>query len=118
MKEFTCIVCPNGCRLTCEQSDGGITVTGNQCRRGEAFAVEEMTDPRRTVCTTVRTSFADMPVLPVRTRDAIQKARVFDVMRAVNAVRVTAPIKRGDVVLADVSGTGVDVIATADTPES
>lgn len=117
MKELTCIVCPNGCRLCCEQTDAGVVVTGNRCKRGEAFAVEELTAPRRTVCSTVRTAFENMPVLPVRTRDAVPKERMFDVMRAINAAHIETPTKRGDVVVKNAAGTGVDVIATADTPD-
>ncbi len=99
------------------QIDGSgenLTVTGNGCKRGAQFAVAEMTAPTRTICTTVRTSFPDAPVLPVRVSAEIPKDRIFDVMRAVNEVTVTGPIRRGDAVIRNVLDLGVDIIATSD----
>ena len=94
--------------------DGQVTrVTGNTCPRGREFAVSEMTAPKRTICSTVRTAFPDAPVLPVRVSADIPKDRIFDVMDAIRAVTVTERIARGDVVIPDVLGLGVDVIATS-----
>ena len=77
------------------------------------YAVSEMTAPKRTICSTVRTAFPDAPVLPVRVSADIPKDRIFDVMDAIRAVTVTERIARGDVVIPDVLGLGVDVIATS-----
>ena len=107
--ELVCIVCPRSCRLTV--MDG--KVSGNGCKRGEAFAVSESTRPMRTVCTTVATAFASMPVLPVKTAGEIPRDKIGELMKAADAVLVTEKLKRGDVVLSDVVGTGVDLVATA-----
>ena len=72
MGELVCIVCPNGCTLRCEERDGQLFVTGNKCARGAAFAAEELHHPMRTVCSTVRTVFAGMPVLPPVLAGAVQ----------------------------------------------
>ncbi len=114
MKQLVCIGCPRGCRLTIEKKDGEFIVTGNTCPRGEAFAIGEMTRPKRTICSTVKTSFPDVPVLPVRVSDDIPKDKIFDVMREINAVTLTERIGRGDAVIKNVLGLGVDVIATSD----
>ena len=114
MKETVCIVCPRGCKLQAEKTDGKISVTGNSCKRGYDFAVSELTDPKRTVCSTVRTVFQDTPVLPVRVSGEIPKAQIFEVMRQIGAVCVTLRIGRGDVVIKNVCGLDVDVIATSD----
>ena len=114
MKQLVCIGCPRGCRLTIEEKDGEFIVSGNSCPRGKAFAVSEMTMPKRTICSTVKTSFPDAPVLPVRVSDDIPKDKIFDVMRAINAVPLTERIGRGDAVIKNVLGLGVDVIATSD----
>lgn len=115
MIDMTCIVCPRGCMLHIETaSDGSFSVSGNSCKRGEAFAISEMTEPMRTVCSTVRTSFADVPVIPVRVSAEIPKSRIFDVMNEINKVTVTKEISRGDAVIKNVLGLGADVIATSD----
>lgn len=113
MKELTCIGCPRGCRLEIEWTDGEYVVSGNSCPRGHDFAIGEMTAPKRTVCSTVRTTFPEAPVLPVRVSDDIPKEKIFDVMREINAVTVTERVVRGDAVIKNVLGLGVDVIATS-----
>lgn len=112
MKEMTCIECPNGCRLKVEKdAAGAFIVTGGRCKRGQAFAVSEMTAPMRTIATTVKTDDPDVPVLPVRVSGPIPKGRIFDVMAAINGVCVQRPVERGGVIIQNVLGLNVDVIA-------
>lgn len=118
MKELVCIVCPRGCTMKIEETESGITVSGNTCKRGEAFAKSEMTNPMRTICSTVATVFPDAPVLPVRVSSDIPKDRIFDVMKEINSVTVSERISRGDKVIENVLGLGVDVIATSDILKS
>lgn len=112
MKEFVCIVCPNGCRLRAEEKDGTIEVSGNLCRRGAEFARHEMTDPTRTLTTTVHIRSALQAMLPVRTDGELPKAMLFDAMRALRGVEVSAPVKCGDTVVRGLLGTDVNLIAT------
>lgn len=114
MKQLVCIGCPRGCRLTIDEKDGEYIVTGNTCPRGKEFAISEMTAPKRTICSTVKTAFPDVPVLPVRVSDDIHREKIFDVMREINAVTLKERIGRGDAVIKNVLGLGVDVIATSD----
>lgn len=114
MREMVCIVCPKGCTMYIEETNGTYSVTGNTCKRGAQFAVSEMTAPTRTICTTVRTAFAQAPVLPVRVSAEIPKKKIFEVMQVVNQIIVEQPVARGAVVLANVLGLGVDIIATSD----
>lgn len=113
--EFTCIVCPNGCPLQVKWEEGSadFTVSGNRCPKGKEFAVSEMTAPKRTICSTVRTVFEGVPVLPVRLSAEIPKERIFDVMAQIRKACVTKPVERGSVVVENVCGLGVDVIATS-----
>lgn len=114
-KELLCIVCPTGCRLIAQIDDAGVlTVTGNGCKRGIAFATDEMTCPTRSLTTTVRTAFDEAPVLPVRTAGDIPKEMIPDAMKAINGTTVNRRVGVGDVVIADLLGSGVDVIATSD----
>ena len=113
MKELVCIVCPRGCTMTLEGEGKDVKVSGNSCKRGAEFAVSEMTEPKRTICTTVKTAFPDIPVLPVRVSKEIPKDRIFDVMAEINKVTVKKKVKRGEVIIKDVSGLGADIIATS-----
>ncbi len=106
--ELICIVCPRGCRISVEEG----VITGNGCKRGEEFAISETTCPKRSVCTTVATSFKNMPVLPVRTDGEIAKSQIKEFMALVNKVRVGKPLKMGDIVIKNVLDSGVNVIAT------
>ena len=49
---LNCILCPNGCRLRYE-ADGSIS--GNRCKRGAEYAIQERTTPMRTLTLTMRT---------------------------------------------------------------
>ena len=114
VKNIICINCPLGCPLTVEVEDGKVvSVAGNTCKRGETYAVKEITNPSRTVTSTVRVKGGERPVVAVRTKSDIPKEKIFACMEAINAVELTAPVKIGDVVIADVCGTGVDVVASA-----
>ena len=113
MKELVCIVCPRGCRMQITEENGKLQIAGNGCKRGAAFAESEWRDPHRTVCTTVRTAFPDVPVLPVRVSREIPKDRIFDVMREIGRTTVKTKLGRGDIVLENVLGLGADVIATS-----
>lgn len=113
MRKMTCITCPNGCMLNVEETEGSIRVTGNKCRRGEDFAIAELKHPMRTISSTVCTIFPEIPVVPVRVSGEIPKERIFDVMDAINHEVIGTQAGRGDVVLSDVLGLGVDVIVTS-----
>ena len=73
-----------------------------------------MTCPKRTICSSVKTAFSDVPVLPVRVSADIPKDRIFDVMAEINKVMLTERVERGAVIIPDVLGLGVDVISTSD----
>ena len=112
---YLCTGCPLGCRLEVEVvEDDVVEVRGFACRRGERYGQQEHLDPRRSVTTTVWIEGATIRRAPVRTAEEIPKDRIDDVMRALRGLQVQAPIRRGDVVLADAAGTGIDVIATRD----
>ncbi|MCD7775602.1 MAG: DUF1667 domain-containing protein [Clostridiales bacterium] len=114
MIELTCIECPNGCAMTVDNSENEIKVTGNRCKRGVSFAVSELTNPMRTICSTVKTAFDFCPVLPVRVSGEIPKDKIFEVMAVINKTTVKNKVRRGDIIIPDVLNLGVDIIATSD----
>ncbi|NLY52098.1 MAG: DUF1667 domain-containing protein [Firmicutes bacterium] len=114
-RKMTCIVCPTGCQLEVQRDgDGKLSITGFQCRRGEAYAENEILNPRRVLTTTVKIRNASLPLLPVRTTEAIPKELLAEAMQVLAQVEVTAPVKTGDVILANILDTGIDVIASRD----
>ncbi len=116
-KEFVCIACPVGCNLNVEIDGDEITVTGNNCKNGLAYGREEATNPKRIVPSTVVLEGGKLKRLPVKTNDAVPKGMIFDVMKEIDRVRVKAPVKLGDIIINDVCGTGVDVVATKSIDE-
>lgn len=109
MKEFTCIVCPRGCRLTI---DDNMNVTGNTCPRGKEYAISEVTNPVRTITSSVRVTNREDLLVSVKTSGAIPKGKIFQVMAEINKIGVKAPCKIGQVVLSNVLDLGVDIVIT------
>lgn len=111
-KKYICIVCPNSCRLTVEERDGGLIVTGNACPRGEAYGKKEFGDPERMLTSTVRIEGALHPMLPVVGSREIPKSKIIECLRVVYGVCVAAPVRCGDVIIKDICGTGADLLAS------
>lgn len=112
-RTFTCIVCPNGCEIETEyEGTQVLSVTGNLCPKGKTYVTQELVDPRRTIATSVRVQNGTMPLTSVRLTNAVPKDRIFDVMDEINRQTLTAPVRIGDVVIANVLGLGSDVIVT------
>ena len=111
MKEFTCIICPRGCRL---KVDDELHVTGNSCPRGEAYGRQEAVDPRRTLTSTVRIEGAMLNVAPVKTASPIPKGKIDEAMRQINSIKLQAPVYMGEPVCENLAGTGIDLVSTRD----
>lgn len=110
-KHLTCIQCPLGCQLEITL-DGALDVTGNTCPRGAAYARKEVTDPTRTVTSTVPVTGGEFRRVSVKTAEGIPKSKIFECMEALKAVRVSPPVHINDVVLENCAGTGIPVVAT------
>ncbi|MFW2381416.1 MAG: DUF1667 domain-containing protein [Acidimicrobiales bacterium] len=113
---YLCIGCPLGCRLEVDEDSHGdiIEIRGSSCRKGDRYAAQEHTDPRRNLTTTVAISGGLWPRLPVKTDGDIPKDLVRGACQELRLVRLTAPVKMGDVVVDDLLGTGCAVVATRD----
>ncbi|MGN1414274.1 MAG: DUF1667 domain-containing protein [Anaerovoracaceae bacterium] len=114
-REIVCITCPNSCVMEVTMKEAGQVseVSGNRCVRGADFAKSEVAHPVRTLCTTVRTIYKECSVLPVRVNGTVPKERIREAMNAINQVTVDRPVGIGDVILSNLLGLGVDVIATS-----
>jgi CxxC motif-containing protein len=113
MKELTCIVCPRGCRLMVDE-EHDFKVTGNHCPRGAAYGANELRHPTRVLASTVAISGATCDRLPVKTNAPIGKELLLQAMEIIHQVQVTSPVSTGQVIVANILGSGVDVVATRD----
>ena len=113
-RELICIGCPLGCMLTVEMNEGAVvSVTGNTCPRGKVYAEKEVTNPTRIVTSSVRVKGGDRVSVSCKTKSDIPKSKIFDVARALRDVEIDAPVAIGDVLVEDVAGTGVQIVATS-----
>jgi len=112
MKEMVCIVCPKGCHMKVERNQEEWIVTGNGCNRGKLYAIEEQSNPSRVVPTTVAVSHGMHSRLPVKTARPIPKQLIRRAMEEISKVEVDAPIEQGQVIIENLLGTGVDVVAS------
>lgn len=110
-RNIICTCCPMGCHMEVTLEDGAVTeVKGNTCKRGAAYARDEVTNPKRTLTSTVKTDLDEM--LSVKTAESIPFALLTEAMAVLANITVKTPVKIGDVVCKDICGTGVDVLAT------
>ena len=110
--EIICISCPMGCHLKIRQRERSWLVSGNRCPRGETYGIQEMTDPRRMITTTVRVRGGVRPVVSVKTSQPVPKAKVFEVIRELAPLEFNAPIQAGEVLFSNLLGLGADILAT------
>lgn len=113
-RKLTCIICPKGCELIATLDENGkfLSVTGHTCKRGAVYAETECTAPTRTLTSTVMT--ASGKLLPVKTAAPIPKGALGEAMAAIHDLTVSDETRLGDVVLEDVAGTGVSIVAADD----
>ena len=107
-RRLTCIICPRGCAMEIDLDT--MKVTGNSCPKGERYAIDECTNPVRTVTSSVRVDNRENTMVSVKTEQPVPKAHLFDVMKEIRAAKTLAPVKIGDIIIKDVYGT--NVIAT------
>jgi len=112
-KILTCIGCPMGCQLTVTLDEDGNfqSVTGYSCKVGKEYAPNEIANPTRMVTSVLLVPGCGTP-LSVKTARAIPKRLIFDCLKEIRNAKITLPVKIGDVIVSDVCGTGIDVVAT------
>lgn len=112
---ITCIMCPKGC-LGKVRKDGSaiLEVSGFTCKRGEEYGKEEVVLPKRMLTTTVKTANGTLALLPVVSKELLPKDKIMECVHALKQIVVTVPISEGDIVVSNVLGLGVDIIASRD----
>lgn len=113
MREFTCIICPNGCEIEADIENGEIrSISGATCPKGESYVKQELTDPQRNIATSVLVTGGNLPLASVRLTNPIPKGRIFDAMKEIRKIAVDAPVQAGTVVVQGILGYDSDVIVT------
>ena len=110
MRELICITCPRGCHLKVDEDKK--IVTGNFCKRGEIYGLNEVTNPKRMVTSTVKILNASINRLPVRTDKPIAKDLVLEIMKVLDTICLSAPVRVGDIIVKNILGSDVNIIAT------
>lgn len=115
-REFTCVVCPNGCTIVVDVDDDETPVVtrvqGNVCRRGESWARQEVENPMRTIASSVPVDKGDFPLVSVRTNRPVPLAKIREVMEEIGRVSLSAPVEIGDVIVPSPAGCDTEVVAT------
>ena len=112
-KELICIGCPMGCYLTVDYVGKTIRdVSGNRCKVGLEYAEKEISNPERTLTTTVKVKNGHLPLVSVRTNKPIPKNKIFDTMDLLAKIEVEAPVKIGETIVQNIFETDVNIVAT------
>ena len=112
-KEIICTVCPRGCHITVEgEGEAILSVEGFACKRGQEYASAEFAHPVRILTTTVKMAGVSNDLIPVRSNKPLPKEKLFDCMAVIRATQVTRPVALHDVLIPNICGTGVDIVAT------
>jgi len=114
--EIICIVCPNGCHLAVESTPQGFVIKGNKCPRGEKYATDETTDPRRVVTCVVGTDSPEWPCAPVKSSSAVPKKLISQLINDLYSRKVHLPVKKGELLEKDYPQTGIDIVFTRTLP--
>ena len=113
MTNLICITCPKGCHIAVDE-DNDYKVTGHGCSRGMDYGKKELTNPTRVITSTVKIEGSFHPRLPVKTSADIPKGLIYEAMALLNSVVVVSPISRGDVIINDILGTGINIVSCRD----
>lgn len=117
-RTITCISCPLGCDVDALVEGKEIQVQGNRCEKGKAYVINEILDPRRVVTSNVFVEGGNCPLVSVKTTASIPKGRMLDLIQELKKLRLTAPVHIGDLLIQNLFGTGIDVVATREVEKT
>lgn len=117
-KNIICVACPMGCGVTVDIAENGeiLSVTGNTCKRGDTYARAECTNPVRSLATTVKVNGGIYNVVPCKSAGSLPKDKIFECMAVINNAVADAPVKLGDILVENILGTGISIVATNHCP--
>lgn len=116
-KDIRCIICPTGCLVHVEKVNGELIIEGHSCKRGEEYAREEFIAPKRILTTTIRVENGFLPLIPVRSDKPIPKDKLKDALNEIASTKIDAPIIMGAILIENVLGLNINIIASRDLIE-
>lgn len=112
-KTFICIICPLGCNIEVElEGKEIVSISGNNCDKGKDFVTEEIKEPKRIITTTVKVKGSDVKLLPVKLDKPVPKEMIFEIMKEVRKIEVSAPVKINEIICENILGSGANLVAT------
>ncbi|HTY13279.1 MAG TPA: DUF1667 domain-containing protein [Candidatus Omnitrophota bacterium] len=115
IKKITCIECPQGCQLEVNVEEGKVIgLSGNKCPKGDAYGRQEVENPLRVLSSTVIAAGLEIKMVPVRTDKPIPKRQLFAAMEEIKKIVLARPVRTGDVIAANILGSGANLVATRD----
>ena len=113
LKEYTCIICPNGCEIEAQiEGDAIVDLEGALCPKGRTYVEQEITNPQRNIASSVLVKNGALPLASVRLTKPIPKGKIFEAMEQIKKVSVEAPTEPGQIVIKNLLGLDSDVIIT------
>jgi len=118
--EIICTVCARGCRVAVSEDGGELVIKGKLCRNGQEYVRQEYRDPRRVLTTTIRVQDQQGKLIPipVRTKGPVPKGKIMECMRFIKGLKLSVPLKIGDVIVHNLLETGEDLITCSSFPAS
>ena len=119
IKKLTCIECPKGCALSVDiENCRVIKVSGNECPKGEKYAFSEIENPLRVLTSSLLAEGLDLKMVPVRTDKPIPKSKLPAAMDEIKKIRLSNPVRPGDIISKNFLSPGVNLIATREAASS
>jgi len=112
-REYTCIICPNGCQIKVEYEGISIrSIKGDECPKGKDYVKNEITNPLRVFTGSVLVENGDFSLVGVKTPLPIPKKYLKKVGEITRRIKVEAPVTIGQVVAFNLLDEKIDLVAT------
>ena len=113
-KNVICTICPMGCKISVEEilenGERRYKTHGNTCKRGEKYAIQEITSPMRTLTSTMITENGSL--VPVKSDIPLPLEKLEECIIEINRKTLILPISCGDIIIERVGGTEANIVCT------
>lgn len=112
-REYTCIICPNGCLIKVEYERTNIkNIKGDECPKGKDYVKNEITNPLRVFTGSVLVESGDFSLVSLKTPVPIPKKYLKKIGEITRRIKVEAPVTIGQIVAYNLLNENIDLVAT------